>query len=266
LPTPETQNPSVQGVAGQQVTFFVLAAFETPKTFCGVEFGLGEYDPDIFTFLDWGACAGEEYVDYLELATPGWPGPHEGTACVTTHTPWNDNTVLLYYFSGIAYAEGLIPIDVDPSHDFVGFANCKGTPELPEPFSVDPERRGALGLFTEGRAVRPVLTTRWACCADETCYLLNEADCLALGGSWLPGLLSCFPNPCQVRACCLEDGACMLRSELECLEAGGLHISGFESCDPNPCPQPEPEILPTPKKAPPGHALLSWGRIKWLYR
>lgn len=36
----------------------------------------------------------------------------------------------------------------------------------------------------------------YACCLGEECQILSEITCASLGGEWLPGELSCDPNPC----------------------------------------------------------------------
>ncbi|MFC1573296.1 hypothetical protein ACFL6M_06825, partial [Candidatus Eisenbacteria bacterium] len=60
--TPETDPPEI-GDADQVVSeidtrelsiWYVLAAWDEPKTFCFAEFGFGDYDADIYTFTDWG--------------------------------------------------------------------------------------------------------------------------------------------------------------------------------------------------------------------
>ncbi|MCK4303308.1 MAG: hypothetical protein KAY24_03640 [Candidatus Eisenbacteria sp.] len=267
LPTVGDQNPRIDGLPGDLVTFYVIGAFAAPREFCGFQFGFGEFDPSIFTFMDWGSCAGVEFEDYLELASSGWPGPNEGTACVSTVGSWDGFIVPMYYFTGIAYAEGVIPLDADPTHDMAAFTNCESWMGLPELFEIHKDRLGALGIFTDGKPVEPELSIRWACCADEECQLLSAADCDALGGTWLCGLLSCTPDPCKVRACCLEGCQCQLMTELECRDAGGLHISRILSCDPNPCPQASDGPQGSPGlTGSSSNTRMSWGAIKVLYR
>ncbi len=100
-----------------QVIWFVLAAWDEEKEWCGTEFGFGDYDPAAFVVTDYGPCWPE---DGLEIPTASWPGPEEGTAIVVTGDPWEGNLVPVYWFAGYAYEEGLIPLAVDPATEFAG--------------------------------------------------------------------------------------------------------------------------------------------------
>ena len=82
----------------------------------------------------------------------------------------------------------------------------------------------------------PVLcpSVDYVCCTGSNCQLKGRDACTAGGGTWLPGLLSCNPNPCLPSACCLIE-ECQLLFEDECAAAGGLWMGVGASCNPNPC-------------------------------
>ncbi|MBM3957784.1 MAG: hypothetical protein FJ313_07020, partial [Gemmatimonadetes bacterium] len=132
----------LDGNEGQSSVWYVLAAWTEEKQWCGTEFGLGEYDPDIYAFAEWGPCSPGAN---LEIPTGNWPGPSEGTAVTTTDTAWSGNFVPVYWFSGYAYYEGVIPLAADPATDFGGTGNC-ATP--PESWAAD--AFGGMGIFEDG--------------------------------------------------------------------------------------------------------------------
>lgn len=125
-----------------QVIWFVLAAWDEEKRWCGTEFGLGEYDPAAFTITHYGPCWP---IDGLEIPTSSWPAPNEGTAIVATGTAWQGNFIPVYWFAGYAYEEGLIPLATDPATDYAGTSNCANPPEAWEVESL-----GGMGFFREG--------------------------------------------------------------------------------------------------------------------
>ncbi|MCK4304864.1 MAG: right-handed parallel beta-helix repeat-containing protein [Candidatus Eisenbacteria sp.] len=219
---------------GTYSTWFVLAAWSEEKEFCGVQFGFGDYDPDIYPIDFFGICSPG---GVLEICGFSWPGPNNGTAVVTTGIPWTGNYVPVYYFGGYAYAgETTIPLGIDncASVPFGGFGNCEQFPEKWPAVCF-----GAMGINTEGLACDP--TTPYpppecACCIGEVCQILTQTDCLLAGGEWLSGIMSCDPNPCtaSLYACCVGD-VCQILSEEDCLIAGGEWRQFVTSCQPNPC-------------------------------
>lgn len=74
----------------------------------------------------------------------------------------------------------------------------------------------------------------YVCCMATACRLMGSADCVAVGGNWLPGLSSCDPNPCLPYACCLLE-ECQLLLPESCAASGGLWMGAGSTCDPNPC-------------------------------
>ncbi len=190
------------------VIWFVLAAWSEAKQWCGTEFGLGAYEEGVFTITEHGACFPGEG---LEIPTDRWPGPNEGTAIVTTSESWSGNFVPVYYFTGYAYAEGVMPLAINPSTGGGGMANCSSPPN-----EWDAAAFGAMGVFTEGASVcpseggghvlgpggggglEPTGGGTAVCCYDGTCQITTEAECMVLGGGFYPEWTSCNPNPCIV--------------------------------------------------------------------
>jgi hypothetical protein len=131
--------------------WFVLTAWPESKTWCGTGFGLGEYDPSIYVFVSHGPC----YADQgLQLSSPKWPGPNEGTMFVTTTQPWSGSVVPVYYFIGYAYGAGTIPLSVDPRSVTAGWAVCDAG-EAGQPTEYDAVALGVLGILADGTAVCP---------------------------------------------------------------------------------------------------------------
>ncbi len=279
-------------------TWYVLAAWECEaKLWCGVEFGFGSYDPEPFAFHETMPCFP---TTGLELPTPGWPGPGEGTAFVTTGEPWYGNFVPVYWFGGYAYdashGSTVIQIDVDPPTALCGVANC-GNP--PSTWSVGYDQRGGMGVNEPGQVPSwGYCTYEWACCLWEPpyCVLLTEQECYYAGGEWHE-YLDCDPDPCEHPGACCVGGRCEIMFEENCtIILGGTFLGPDTLCEPNPCPavccfeqptaphgceilleaecqaaqgfwhpewttcEPNPCEIYTPVEE------TSWGRIKGMYR
>ncbi len=219
--------------------WYVLAAWETEsKIWCGTEFGFGNYDSSVYGFLEFFPCYP---VGGLEIATSDWPGPNEGTAFVTTGTPWSGNWVPVYWFGGYSYPPSygatVMPISVDPPTNFCGFSNCQNPPIS---YAVEEAQRGAMGVNMPGMVpVWPEQPGPWACCLPQpsgTCVMLLEQECLTLGGTWLGEGVTCEPvNPClQPGACCIG-GICEVMMEEGCTLVQGTFMGVGTTCTPNPC-------------------------------
>ncbi|MCK4306224.1 MAG: hypothetical protein KAY24_18430 [Candidatus Eisenbacteria sp.] len=182
------------------VIWFVLAAWSGDKEWCGTEFGLGNYEENIFLICDHGACYPEEG---LEIPTDNWPGPNKGTAFVVTGPPWTGNFVAVYYFAGYAYGEGIIPLDVDPTWEMAGTGNCASPSEVWSAAAL-----GGMGLFTDGIYVCPEEgpgggggfapggQEEAVCCIEESCRITTAEECEWEGGEFHPEFVSCDSNPC----------------------------------------------------------------------
>jgi len=235
------------------VIWFVLAAWTEAKQWCGTEFGLASFDPEAFAIIESGPCFPE---NGLELSTPNWPGPGEGTAFVVTDTPWAGNFVAVYYFAGYAYSATAVSLTANPQTGSGGTANCSNPPE-----TWPAEAFGAIGLFVDGISVCPDSVSAnppdsvvAVCCVAELCYTLSVNDCLALGGSYHGEQVNCRANLCweiRERACCLEGGECILTNSASCLALGGDWIEDRSTCEPDPCGTSD--------------ASTSWGTIKLVH-
>jgi hypothetical protein len=218
-------------------TWYVLAAWELEsKTWCGTEFGIGDYNTACYYFIEWFPCFP---VAGLEIPTTNWPGPGEGTAFVTTGTPWSGNWVPVYWFGGYAYDASygatVMPISVDPPTGFCGFSNCMNPPAS---FTVAPLQRGGMGINQGGIVPEwPTPPQPWACCipVEPFCVMALEQECAALGGQWLGEGYRCETNPCPTTAACCIGGICEMLFVENCILLGGTYMPGM-TCEPNPCP------------------------------
>lgn len=272
--------------------WYVIAAWHEEKSWCGTEFGLGDYNSSIFGFVEHSACYPE---GGLEIPTDNWPGPGEGIAFVVSGAAWSGNFVPVYWFGGYAYAyygSGQIAVTTDPATGFAGTSNC-----LSPPVAFEATCMGALGINTDGLGCEdpgatgaccdpstgdcqllledeclaldfefhpewtscdpnpcPPVAPQAVCCLNGLCYLLTEEECGLIQGEFFPALTSCDPNPCEVpvAACCVAS-VCVLASLDDCADYGGDWHPEWTSCDPNPCP-----VIPI--------ETMSWGRIKELFR
>ena len=250
----EDQNNRVDAQIAEAVMWMILAAWvEEDKEWCGCEFGFGEYDSRLFCFHDFGPC----YPNTgLEIETPGWPGPNEGTAFIAADTPWTGNFEVVYYFGGYAYSEagaGIILLAEDPATDFAGFSNCGSAP-----LSWSAASLGGLGINTDGVFACPVVPERHVCCDGIWCSVVYFEECEQIGGIWLVEYDSCEldENPCEVPegVCCHPSGYCTILTLEACDAIGGIWFPDQQSCGPpNPCTS-------TPTQN------ASWGQLKGLYR
>jgi hypothetical protein len=225
--------------------WYVLAAFHEDKTWCGTQFGLGDYNNFVFYLIDHGQCLSNS----LEIPTAGWPRPNTGISIAATDEMWEGNFRPIYYFRGYAYMAALygdytptlIELTDYPGQNFMGFGNCEA------PSQTWPAEGGALGVFTDGVAVYP--QTPGACCdSDGVCEVKLEQEC---DGEFV-SVTTCDPNPCpqSLRACCDENDVCSLTEQGNC---DGEWLADEISCEPNPC-----QISRSDGS--------SWGEIKVLYR
>jgi hypothetical protein len=228
-------NAQVSAQDSLGMVWYVIAAWESEeKRWCGTEFGLGEYDPAVFLILTSAPCFP---VEGLELSTPGWPGPGEGTAFVVTGDPWQGNYVPVYAFGSYAYgtygAQTLVELAEDPATGSCALANCSIPPQT---VMLVPPQRGALGINASGRVPTFLAPVVWACCVGFDCLMLTEEDCMLAGGVWHYGQ-TCDPdNPCEEPGVCCIGGECQLMFEQNCALVGGTFMGPGIDCNPNPCP------------------------------
>jgi hypothetical protein len=229
------QNPIIDDGA-HAVVWYVLAAWSGDRTWCGVELGLGGYNPSIVQWVDHGACPSSA----LTIPSGSWPGPGTGIAIAATSQNWQGNYQPVYFLACYAYGTGTIPLTSNPATGFGGFANC-----LTPPASYEADCFGAMGLFEPGTVCCPPATVPRVCCVGETCSLVLEEECAVLGGAWHPGWGSCGPpNPCSTaRVCCVGE-VCHFVHEDECSSLGGVWHPEWYTCGP-----PEPCFVPGPNRA-----------------
>jgi hypothetical protein len=190
----EDQVARIDYVPDHISTWFVLAAWDQPKRFCGVAFGLGEYDVNAYAIYEYDVC----FVGGgLELPSAGWPGPNEGIAFISEGDPWFGNFVPVCRFAGYAYNETtVIPLGVNQTvtTPFGGFQNC-------ETIQTDYAATcfGAMGINTDGLECHPGGVVK-VCCVGVQCHLLTQNGCADLGGVWHEEWGVCDPNPCDVSA------------------------------------------------------------------
>ncbi|MBD3236432.1 MAG: hypothetical protein GF330_07000 [Candidatus Eisenbacteria bacterium] len=139
------QNARIDLDPGEGTVWFILAAWEEEKEFCGIDFGFGDYEADLFLFDDFFVCP-PEGTGALQWPTPGWPGPNEGVMVTRTGSiGWQGNFVPIYHFTGYAYGAGIIPLARDPQTGDAAFCNCI------EPYELfDIECLGGMGIATDG--------------------------------------------------------------------------------------------------------------------
>jgi len=136
----------LDGNDGEESVWFVLAAWDEEKEWCGTEFGFADYDSTIYVFDQWGPCPSSA----LAIPTPGWPGPDEGIALSLPDMTWMGNLVPVFWFAGYAYDQGTIPLAANPASGFGGTANCATPPQAWPATSF-----GAMGIFQDGTYACP---------------------------------------------------------------------------------------------------------------
>jgi hypothetical protein len=239
--TPEEQNPRIDTATYLWSAWYVLSAFCEDKQFCGCQFGIGQYNTDL-----WGFDAASTQPCWPPVATPSglelpsalWPAGGEGTALTSTSGPWDGNFLAVYLMTGYAYGygSGIVPLDVNGQTGSGGWTNCEGVP-----VEFMPAAYGGMGINTDGLYVEPECggPPPGACCyPDGSCLMIPQIDCVD-PGVWYGG--PCDPNPCPPPsgACCFADGSCLELEELACMQAGGDYWVMFGVCDPNSCIQPD---------------------------
>ncbi|MFC1572875.1 agmatine deiminase family protein [Candidatus Eisenbacteria bacterium] len=221
--------------------WYVLSGFCEDKQFCGCQFGIGEYNPSIWSFDPgstqpcWPPVA---TPSGLELPSVGWPGPGEGTALTSTSGPWDGNYLAVYLIAGYAYEygySGVIPLTVNHATGEGGFTNCECVPlEFPVCENLLDPGYGGMGINTDGIYAQPC----GACCLPGgVCVNTGPNDCADRGGVFYDGGCCESPPLCpgEEGACCFDDGTCVEMEEAQCVVLG-VWYGGF--CTPNPCPQP----------------------------
>lgn len=187
----DEQNNTME--SGNQYAWFVIAAFDEDKEWCGVQFGFDNFDPLLLAFVEYAPCFPGLG---LEIPSGGWPGPLEGTSFVIRDTPWTGNWLPVYWFHVYAYGyngPGLVQLIPDPSVPvhFGGFCNCGSPPHLWD------AALGGMGVDQPGTWVCWGWHESVCCIGTDCAIVLSEHECTGLGGEYHPEWTSCGPpNPC----------------------------------------------------------------------
>jgi hypothetical protein len=209
------------------VVWYVLAAWpEGDKVWCGVEFGLGDYDPSSLGWVAHGACPSNA----LTLPDGAWPGPHSGIAIATTKPSWTGNYQPVYFFASYAYRSATLPLIANPKTGRADFVNCAIPGSM-----YDAVCLGSMGLLTPGTPCCPPAVVAKVCCVDETCRLMLEEECADLGGAWHPGRGTCDGSPCERPHACCVDGDCQLVDRRACGCMDGVWHPEWDTCTPKTC-------------------------------
>ncbi|MCK4413730.1 MAG: hypothetical protein KAY32_09310 [Candidatus Eisenbacteria sp.] len=130
--------------------WYVVSAWAGEKTFSAVEFGLGDYDPNLYVIVDHDPCWRHGMTLHFPDITK-WPAPNTGIALAATRENWVGRFVPIYWFAGYHYeGEGQIPLAEFPPTQHAGWVNA-ARPST----TYDAACLGALGVGTAGRACCP---------------------------------------------------------------------------------------------------------------
>lgn len=181
---------------GHVRTWFVVAAFSEDKEWCAVQFGLGDFEPDMWYFSISEPCF-PELGGGIIIESPGWPGPGEGITIIATESPWQGNWLPVYGFDGYVYNyyAGVVQLVPDPTVEepFGGFRNCANPPQQWD------AALGGMGMYESGTWVCWGPGERVCCVGVECVIVQSEEECADLGGEYLPDWQDCGPpNPCDV--------------------------------------------------------------------
>jgi len=227
-------------VTGDNVFWFVISAWAEDKEFCGVEFGVGAYDPDAIAIdASMSVACGNGFAP-LEIPSGTWPEPNTGIALArpAEADPWTGNFVPVYCFVGYTYAPGtVIQLTTNPATEFAGWASC-GTPPVPAAATC----LGAFGILQDGVYCEPPTDVEGACCfGGGVCQILLQDECDTAGGTWDGSPVCTDPNPCPVTwACCTHDEetgeeTCQDLTQNQCAAQQGVWHSG-QACATYTCP------------------------------
>ncbi len=135
--------------AETEAVWFVLSAWAEEKTFSAVEFGLGDFETESFTFMADGICLDDAMaINYPSVED--WPGPNTGIALAATGDAWTGQLVPIAWFAGYNYAEAdTIAITENPATGHAGWVSGES------PSSHYAECMGALGLGVPGTSCMP---------------------------------------------------------------------------------------------------------------
>ena len=186
------------------------------------------------TYLDW-----DDSPDFWFK----WSAPGNGDIDLTTCDPSSyDTSVVLY--EGLT-CETLVQIacngDDENSDD-----NCQNYHSLIEEIPVTSGQtywvrlggwQGNTGEGTMTLTFNGTSDPTGGCCIGLACVVLTDAQCAAMGGSYLGDGSDCTNDPCGVEAigyCCIS-GSCSVLPEDDCDAAGGNYGGDGTNCSSDPC-------------------------------
>ena len=166
--------------------WFVLSAWAEEKTFSAVEFGLGDFDPASFGFVEDGLCL-DGVLGIYNPSSETWPGANTGIALASTKQGWSGSIVPICWMAGYCYTEAdRIPLVENPATNDVGWIAGLATKSgrfdsLRDPYAIfRPVCMGALGLGCEG--IR--------CCPGSNAAAAGADSSLSYGGCTFPYALA----------------------------------------------------------------------------
>ncbi len=138
-------------VGKEPSVWFVISAWTEPKIIRAAEFGLGDFDPNLYVFLEHGPCWQQGMAIYHNEERQ-WPAPNTGIALATIGDMyWRGQFVPMYWFAGYQYeGTGTIPLTKFQGTDHAGWTNPG---KLVTQF--DAACLGALGVGVPGVACCP---------------------------------------------------------------------------------------------------------------
>jgi hypothetical protein len=93
------------------------------------------------------------------------------------------------------------------------------------------------GVFLPGENCEDAPCGLGACCSDTSCVQMDAYNCITSGRTFAGAGISCLTDPCNtgVGACCLPDGSCATVSNSQCQGFGGIWLGPGANCQNDPC-------------------------------
>jgi gingipain R len=144
----QAQVTSLDTDSSTVAVWYILSGWMGEKNFSAVEFGLGDFEPESFSFTEHGLCLDHAFVLYYP-SSEDWPGPNTGIAVATNGEPWSGRIVPIYWFAGVNYAQAdTIPLTENPTTGMAGWLSQERTP-------YSAVCLGQLGLGVDGSSCLP---------------------------------------------------------------------------------------------------------------
>ncbi len=185
------------------------------------------------TFLDW-----DNSPDFWFK----WSAPGSGTLDLTTCDPSSYDTSMVLY-EGLT-CETLVQIACNG--DGPNNGSCQSYYSLIEEIPVTSGQtywvrlggwQAATGTGTMTLTFNGTSDPTGGCCIGLACAVLTDAQCTAMGGSYLGDGSDCTNDPCSLEAmgyCCIS-GSCQILPEIDCDAADGIYGGDGTDCSGDPC-------------------------------